>query len=172
MQSVSPVLRYLSQKGGDIGAFSGTTQTGSPALGYKNGFLPHFRVKPVDFHKSQIFISMGNSSNTTIPAATRRDALKSAIQSTLKEMLADAAAGRIELPEGIPNTADILAEYNVRLAFVDFLLNPPWIKATKLTLDPQELRELDADLDRLVGQVDAELTAEKQPRRGKSAKRK
>ena len=55
---------------------------------------------------------------------------------------------------------------------LDFLLNPPWIKATKLTLDPQELRELDAGLDRLVGQVDAALTAEKQPRRRRPGKRK
>jgi hypothetical protein len=67
---------------------------------------------------------MGHSTENTIPAATRRDALKSAIRATLQEMLADAAAGRIELPEGIPNTADLLAEYKVRLAFVDFLLNP------------------------------------------------
>jgi hypothetical protein len=34
------------------------------------------------------------------------------------------------------------------------------------------MKELDDDLDRLVGQVDAELTAEKQPRRRKPGKRK
>ena len=131
-----------------------------------------FVVKPNDFHRWQLFILMGNSTKTKVPAATRLDALKSAIRATLQEMLADAAAGRMKLPEGIPNTADLLAEYKVRLAFVDFLLNPPWIKATKLTLDPQEMKELDEDVDSLVGQVDAELTTEKQPRRRKPQKRK
>jgi hypothetical protein len=115
---------------------------------------------------------MGNSTKTKVPATNRRDALKAAIKSTLKEMMADAAAGRIELPEGIPNTSDLLAEYKVRLAFVDFLLHPPWIKATGTTLNPQEMKELDEDVDSLVGQVDADLTAEKLPRRRNPRKRK
>jgi len=124
-------------------------------------------VKPNDFHRFRLFMLMGRSRDTNILAVRRQDRLKAAIRATLREMIADARAGEIELPEGIPNTADILAEYKVRLAFVDFLLNPPWSKATGSTLSPHEMKELDADVDRLVGQVDAELTATTQPRRRK-----
>ena len=86
---------------------------------------------------------------------------KREIKAIVRQMVAEAAVEtRLDSSSGSVAPKDILPAYQKRLADLDRLLNPPWT--------PQLVKEMNADLDRLVVQVITHLDAPKKakPRNG------
>jgi hypothetical protein len=112
---------------------------------------------------------MGKPSDIIVPAQIRREVLKQEIKSMVRRMATAAAAGQIELPKGMDGSEAVVAEYRARVALMDRLLNPPWLRNSKpnaqLLRDLKQVEDVDAALNRLVGQVAAKLETPRKPKK-------
>jgi hypothetical protein len=102
-----------------------------------------------------------------VPAELAEAALKQVIKNTLHCMATEALSGRVGSVCRLKDKEDLDKTYEARLALLDALVNPPWEdpvrSSAELAKDLRLVGEVDAALNRLVGQVAAKLETQEKP---------